>query len=149
MAVKVKALMNLLSLQQMPRRLYGAACTHVFGDAMCGYDRFAGKNALGTSTGNGHTTVTAAAGTIQGLIACTAAVPTVYSEGTITGATGATAGYSRTIANLGNGSQIGLLKAFLRTIPIRDTLTLLPGSDPTTGTCHPAFHDRRALRRVR
>ncbi len=140
-AVKVKSLMNLLSLQQMPRRLYGAACTHVFGDAMCGYDRFAGKNALGTSTGNGHTTVTAAAGTIQGLIACTAAVPTVYSEGTITGATGANAGYSRTIANLGNGSQIGLFKAFLFTIAIGDTFTLLPGCDHTTGTCNATFQN--------
>ena len=52
-AVKVKSLMNLLALQQMPRRLYGATCTHVFSDAMCGYDRAAGKNALGTSTGFG------------------------------------------------------------------------------------------------
>jgi hypothetical protein len=42
-AIKVKSLMNLLAIQQMPRRLYGAACTHIFGDAMCGYDRVAGK----------------------------------------------------------------------------------------------------------
>ena len=31
--IRVKSLMNLLAIQQMPRRLYGAACTHVFGDA--------------------------------------------------------------------------------------------------------------------
>src|SRR6266849_2560828 len=80
--------MNHLSLQQMPRRLYGAACTHIFGDAMCGYDRVAGKNALGTPTGNGQATITTAAGTTQGLITCTATVPTLYNEGTITGATG-------------------------------------------------------------
>src|SRR5712691_8275030 len=103
-AVKVKSLMNLLSLQQMPRRLYSAACTHIFDDAMCGYDRVAGKNALGTSTGNGQATVTAATGTSQGLITCTATVPTIYNEGTITGLSGANTGYSRTIANLGNGS---------------------------------------------
>ena len=37
--IKVKSLMNLLAQQQMPRRLYQAACTHVFGDAMCGFGR--------------------------------------------------------------------------------------------------------------
>ena len=37
--VKVKSLLNLLAQQQMPRRLYQAACTHVFGDAMCGFSR--------------------------------------------------------------------------------------------------------------
>src|SRR6266568_7042643 len=103
-AVKVKSLMNLLALQQMPRRLYGAACTHVFGDAMCGYDRAAGKNAL-------------------------------------TGATGANTGYSRSIANLGNGSQIGLFKAFLFTIAIGDTFTLLPGCDHSTGTCNATYQN--------
>jgi hypothetical protein len=34
--VRVKSLMNLLALQQMPRRLYQASCGHVFGDTMCG-----------------------------------------------------------------------------------------------------------------
>ncbi len=140
-AVKVKSLMNLLAIQQMPRRLYGAACTHVFGDAMCGYDRVAGKNALGTSTGNGQATITAAAGTTQGLVSCTATVPTTYSEGTITGASGANAGYSRSIANLGNGSQIALFKAFLFTVAIGDTFTLLPGCDHTTATCNTRFQN--------
>src|SRR5438270_386947 len=37
--LKVKSLMNLLAIQQMPRRLYQAACSHAFGDAMCGFDR--------------------------------------------------------------------------------------------------------------
>src|SRR5579872_280183 len=37
--IKVKSLMNLLAVQQMPRRLYQASCTHAFGDAMCGFDR--------------------------------------------------------------------------------------------------------------
>src|SRR6266705_585472 len=73
-AVKVKSLMNLLSLQQIPRRLYSAACTHIFGDAMCGYDRVAGKNALGTSTGNGVATIVAASGTTQALINADGAV---------------------------------------------------------------------------
>ena len=60
---------------------------------------------------------------------------------TITGLTGANTGYSRTIANLGNGSQIGLFKAFLFTIAIGDTFTLLPGCDHTTGTCSASFQN--------
>ena len=125
----------------MPRRLYGAACGHSFGDAMCGYDRVAGKNALGTSTGNGQATITAAAGTTQSLITGMATVPTIYNEGTVTGATGANAGYSRTIANLGNGAQVGLFKAFLFPIAVGDTFTLLPGCDHTTATCSAKFQN--------
>ncbi len=140
-ALKVKSLMNLLALQQMPRRLSGASCTHVFGDAMCGYDRVAGKNALGTSTGNGAGTITAAAGTTQGLINCTGAVASIYNQGTITGATGANTGYSRTIANFGNGAQIGLFKSFLFAIAIGDTFTVLPGCDHTVATCNGPFNN--------
>src|SRR5437764_7313273 len=86
--MKVKSLMNLLAIQQMPRRLYQAACTHVFGDAMCGYDRLAGTAADGTSGGPAQITVTATT-TDQGLITGAAAVPTEYIEGTVTGASGA------------------------------------------------------------
>ena len=42
-AIRVKSLMNLLAVQQMPRRLYQASCNHVFGDTMCGYDRVLGR----------------------------------------------------------------------------------------------------------
>ena len=40
-------------------RLYQASCGHVFGDAMCGYDRTAGKNAVGAATGIGAVTIVA------------------------------------------------------------------------------------------
>jgi uncharacterized phage protein (TIGR02218 family) len=140
-AIKVKSLMNLLAIQQMPRRLYQASCGHVFGDQMCGYDRAAGRNALGVATGIGAATVTAAAGTTQGLIDCTASVPASYNEGTVTGATGANAGYRRTIANLGSGAQIGLFKPFLYPIAPGDTFTLLPGCDHTTATCSATFQN--------
>jgi len=139
--LNVKSLMNLLAIQQMPRRLYGASCTHVFGDAMCGYDRVAGKNAVGASTGNGAATVTAAAGTTQGLITCTGAVASIYNQGTVTGTTGANTGYSRTIANLGTGSQIGLFKAFLYQIAIGDTFTVQPGCDHTVAACNGSFNN--------
>jgi uncharacterized phage protein (TIGR02218 family) len=139
--IKVKSLMNLLAIQQMPRRLYQASCGHVFGDAMCGYDRVAGKNAAGVATGNGAGTVTAASGTNQGLINAGAAVAAVFAQGTIIGATGANTGYSRTIANLGNGSQIGLFKPFLFPIAVGDTFTVLPGCDHTTNACQNLFNN--------
>ncbi len=140
-SIKVKSLMNLLAVQQMPRRLYQASCSHVFGDAMCGYDRVNGRNAAGLATGNGQMPVTAAAGTTQAVIECGAAVPAHYNEGTITGTTGANAGYSRTIANLGSGSQIGLLKPFLYPIAVGDGFTLLPGCDHTAATCTGIFQN--------
>jgi hypothetical protein len=137
--MKVKSLMNLLAIQQMPRRLYQASCGHVFGDAMCGYDRAAGKNAAGVATGNGAATITAANGTTQALISAGGAVASVYNQGTITGATGANAGYRRTIANLGDGTQIRLFKPFLFPIAIGDTFTVLPGCDHTTSACQNLF----------
>jgi hypothetical protein len=143
--MKVKSLMNLLSVQQMPRRLFAAACSHVFGDPMCGYNRVTGTAADGTTGGPGQITVTAAAGTTQGLINVTAPMPVseaspdgptqTYVEGTITGATGANAGISRTIANYGNGSQVGLFKAFLYPINTGDTFTCLPGCNHSSFAC--------------
>jgi uncharacterized phage protein (TIGR02218 family) len=133
--------MNLLAIQQMPRRLYQASCGHVFGDAMCGYDRVAGRNAAGAATGNGAATITAVSGTTQGLINNTGAVAAVFNQGTIIGATGANAGYGRTIANLGNGSQIGLFQPFLFPIAIGDTFTVLPGCDHTANACQSLFNN--------
>jgi hypothetical protein len=142
-SMKVKSLMNLLAIQQMPRRLYGAACTHVFGDPMCGYNRVAGQNALGASTGLGQITVSAAAGSNQAEIISATALNSAYTEGTITGATGANAGYSRAIANAGllTVYYIGLFKAFLFPVTVGDTFTLLPGCDHTTGTCNGTFNN--------
>jgi len=141
-AIKVKSLMNLLAVQQMPRRLYGAACTHVFGDAMCGYDRINGKNALGTATGVGSVTITAASGSTQSEIHASfiPTPPSPYIQGTITGLTGANSGLSRTISDHLSG-VVYFKKAFLFTVAIGDTFTLLPGCDHTTGTCNASYQN--------
>ena len=139
-SIKVKSLMNLLALQQMPRRLYGAGCTHIFGDAMCGYDRVNGLNALGQSTGVGQQTVVTTTGTNQSTIVCTTAIGSAYLQGTITGASGANTGYSRTIGNVA-GSTIYLFKPFLFPITIGDTFNILPGCDHTTQTCDGVFNN--------
>jgi uncharacterized phage protein (TIGR02218 family) len=136
--MKVKSLMNLLAIQQMPRRLYGAACTHIFGDAMCGYDRVNGLNALGGATGYGAVTITAGAGSTQSQISDTGFVPTPpsqYIQGTITGLAGANAGLSRTISDHESG-VVYFKKAFLYSVTLGDTFTLLPGCDHTTATCN-------------
>ena len=139
--LKVKSLMNLLAMQQMPRRLYSASCSHIFGDAMCGYNRTAGTNALGASTGVGQLTVTAAAGTTQALLVYSGSpIGAAYTQGTVIGATGANAGYTRLIAG-NSGSHIGVLKAFLYPIAIGDTFTVLPGCDHTTSTCNGTFNN--------
>lgn len=132
-SMKVKSLMNLLAIQQMPRRLYQASCSHVFGDTMCGYNRVTGVAADGTTGGPAQVNVTAASGSTPGLINATGAVPN-YIDGTITCVSGANAGASRTIANNGSGSQVGMFRPFLSAITAGDTFTLLPGCDHSTGS---------------
>jgi uncharacterized phage protein (TIGR02218 family) len=126
---KVKSLMNLLAVQQMPRRLYQAACTHVFGDAMCAFDR-----------ASLATTQSALAGSTQAQIA-TSLTPnpaTLYDQGTIIGVTGANAGLTRTITQV-SGGTVSLLKAWLYPVAVGDTFRLLPGCDHTVATCQNTF----------
>lgn len=141
-AIKVKSLMNLLALQQMPRRLYGASCSHVFGDAMCGYDRTNGKNALGAATGIGAVTIAALPGSTQARIATsfTPSPATAYDQGTITAASGANNGASRTIVRL-SGGNISLLQPFLSAVSTGDQFRLLPGCDHTVATCNATFNN--------
>lgn len=128
-AIKVKSLMNLLAVQQMPRRLYQAACTHVFGDAMCTFDR-----------GTFASTQAALAGSTQAQIvtSLTPSPATLYNQGTIVGVAGLNAGQMRTIVQL-SGGVVSLLKAWLYPVTVGDTFKLLPGCDHTTATCRNAF----------
>jgi uncharacterized phage protein (TIGR02218 family) len=135
-AIRVKSLINLLAVQQMPRRLYQASCNHVFGNAMCGYDRVRGKSSAGALTGIGAITVAALAGSTQAQIATSFAPSpaTAYDEGTITALSGANSGAMRTIAAL-TGGVVRLLKPWLSLVSVGDTFQLLPGCDHTTQTC--------------
>ncbi|MGC2411751.1 MAG: DUF2163 domain-containing protein [Stellaceae bacterium] len=139
--MKVKSLMNLLAVQQMPRRLYCAGCTHIFGDAMCGFNRVTGTNALGAPTGFGQGSFTAQAGSTQSLINTGIAVHPDYVEGTITCSTGANAGFTRTISTNGSGSQIGVVRPFLFPVATGDGFTILVGCDHTTTRCNNDFNN--------
>jgi hypothetical protein len=135
--VKVKALVNRLSIRQWPRRIYTGPCNHVFGGAMCGYDRVAGANALGASTGWGAVTITAASGTTQSEIHASytpGLSPSPYIQGTIVGLTGANAGYSRTISDHTAG-VVTVRQEFLFPISVGDTFRILPGCPHTSNYC--------------
>jgi hypothetical protein len=129
--MKVKSLLNLLAQQQMPRRLYQAACTHVFGDAMCTFNRAS----LAAD-------VTAGAGSNQAVIvtALSPSPATLYDQGTIIATSGANAGQKRTIARLSGGSAY-LLKAWLEPVAAGDSFQLLPGCDHTLTTCQNTFNN--------
>lgn len=128
---KAKSLLNLLAIQQVPRRLYGASCGLIFGGTDCGYDRVNGIAADGTPGGPAQVTITAASGSTSGLINAGTSVPD-YTDGTLISVTGANAGASRTMSNNGNGSQVGMIRPFLDTVAIGDTFHLLPGCNHST-----------------
>jgi uncharacterized phage protein (TIGR02218 family) len=129
--IKVRSLLDLLS-QQMPRRLFQAACTHIFGDAMCLFDR--------TTMAQD---ITATGGTLQSQINFSGFAPspsTLYDQGTITGKTGANTGYKRTITHLKSGI-VYILDPWVFTVNIGDEFTLLPGCDHTLETCTNTFNN--------
>ena len=127
--IKVKSLMSLLAIQQMPRRLYQAACSHVFGDPMCSFNR-----------SSMAATIAALSGSTQAAIVTSLAPSptTLYDQGTIVGLTGANAGQTRTIVTLAGGT-IALLKPFLFPVAVGHTFQLLPGCDHTVATCNGVF----------
>jgi uncharacterized phage protein (TIGR02218 family) len=129
--MKVKSLLNLLAQQQMPRRLYQAACTHVFGDAMCSFNR-----------ASLAATITAQTGSSQAAIVTTLSPSpsTLYDQGTIIATSGANIGQSRTITQL-SGGTISLLKAWLEPVAVGDGFQLLPGCDHTLATCQNSFNN--------
>ena len=127
--MKVKSLMNLLAIQQMPRRLYQAACTHVFGDAMCGFDRASLAQ-----------TAAAVSGSTQSEIhtSLSPSPSTLFDQGTMLGLTGQNAGLTRTIRQMIGGAAYQH-RAWLYPVAIGDTFRFLPCCDHTTATCQTTF----------
>jgi uncharacterized phage protein (TIGR02218 family) len=123
--------MTALLRNQMPRRLWQPSCTHVFGDAMCQFDR--------TSL---NSTLQCIAGSSQGEIV-TAISPNpsnLYDGGTITNIYGANAGYTRGISQV-QGSIVFLTVPFIYPVNTGDTFELLPGCDHQVTTCQNTFNN--------
>ena len=140
--MKVKSLLDLLT-NPMPRRLYQSACTWLFGKPGCDYDRVAGKNALGVSTGYGQVTITCQAGSNQNYLNTTF-VPGIvgsYDQGTMIGLAGANAGLTRTIGTIAGGQIQYLIPWIYPVVPGVDTFNLLPGCDHTEATCLGTFNN--------
>ena len=127
--MKCRSHLELLNIQ-MPRRLWQSSCTHVFGDAMCLFNR--SSLAATFSAANGSTTTV-----IQGAPTTT----TPYAQGTIIAVTGGNAGYSRTISNFVSGAAVTVKLAFLSPVAVGDQFQLLPGCDRTLATCTNVFNN--------
>jgi len=127
--IRCRSHLELLNIQ-MPRRLWQASCTHIFGGPMCQFDRAS----LGL-------TFSAATGATQTVITNAPSSATPFALGTITGVTGANTGYSRTIAAFASGATVTVKLAFLFPVAPGDQFELLPGCDRTTATCANIFNN--------
>jgi uncharacterized phage protein (TIGR02218 family) len=128
--MKCRSHLELLNIQ-MPRRLWQPSCTHVFGDAMCQFDRASLAVSFACLAGSVETQILSNVNpTPAGL----------YVQGTIIGLTGANAGFSRTIAQMSNGA-VTVKLAFLSPPAAGDQFQLLPGCDRTLPTCTNVFNN--------
>ena len=128
--IKCRSHLELLNIQ-VPRRLWQAACTHTFGDAMCLFDRSAMQATFLAQTGSTTSQI------------ATPINPTpanLYTQGTIIGVTGTNAGSSRTVADV-SGGWVYVKLAFLSPVVAGDQFQLLPGCDRTLATCQNVFNN--------
>lgn len=133
--MKIKSYINLLQQQQMPRRLFQSGCTHIFGDAMCKFDRVTGNNGNGTPTGVGAFNIEAVAGSSQTDIINAIGVPSYMALGTCTGLSGQNTGISRGIQSVGIPTIVGLLRGFPYPVMVGDLFQLLPGCTHQASFC--------------
>jgi uncharacterized phage protein (TIGR02218 family) len=124
--MKCRSHLELLNIQ-MPRRLWQPSCTHVFGDAMCLFDRAS----LAVN-------FACAAGSTQTIILGPPTV-TPYLQGSIVGVSGSNAGQTRTITGFVPGQSVTVKLAFFTAPAAGDEFQLLPGCDHSLATCTNTF----------
>jgi uncharacterized phage protein (TIGR02218 family) len=128
--MKCRSHLELLNIQ-MPRRLWQPSCNHVFGDAMCQFDRASLQASFACLAGSSETQILSTVNpTPAGL----------YVQGTIIGLSGANAGDSRTITQMSNGA-VSVKLAFLSPPASGDQFQLLPGCDRSLATCTSVFNN--------
>jgi uncharacterized phage protein (TIGR02218 family) len=131
--LKIQSPLGLMNHQQMPRRIYSSSCTHVFGDAMCQFDRSSMAAAVAALSGSGQTVIH------TGL---SPSPSTLYDQGTISATSGANGGSLRTIDSLdSSGTAFVRGLGFLHPVAAGDTFTLLPGCDHSIPTCNGTFNN--------
>src|SRR5271156_3382169 len=128
--MKCRSHLELLNIQ-MPRRLWQPSCTHVFGDAMCQFNRATLQASFACLSGSTETQILSTINpTPAGL----------YVQGTIFGLTGANAGDSRTVTGMSSGN-VSVKLAFLSPPMVGDQFQLLPGCDRSVATCTNVFNN--------
>jgi uncharacterized phage protein (TIGR02218 family) len=128
--IKSRSHLELLNIQ-MPRRLWQSSCTHLFGDAMCQFDRSSMQATFSAGPGSSQ---------VQIASALSPTPSNLYVQGTLTGITGANAGSSRTVAEMGGG-WVHVKLAFASPVLAGDQFQLLPGCDRTFATCTNLFNN--------
>jgi len=127
--MKCRSHLELLNIP-MPRRLYQAACNHVFGDAMCQFSRPNLALTFGAGAGSSQTSINGAPVTT-----------TPFAQGSISGKSGANSGQTRTIFGFQSGGSISVKLAFLSPVGTGDQFEILPGCDHMLATCTNTFNN--------
>jgi uncharacterized phage protein (TIGR02218 family) len=124
--ITANSMLGLLNVQY-PRRLWQHTCSHVFGDAMCQFDRTTYAVA-----------VIAQGGTTQSAIV-TGFNPSpvnLYTNGTIIGQSGQNNGYKRTVADAERGDGTAYLSTpFIYPVAVGDAFEMLPGCGHNLSDC--------------
>jgi uncharacterized phage protein (TIGR02218 family) len=128
--IRCRSHLELLNIQ-MPRRLWQSSCTHLFGDAMCQFDRTSRQTIFSAGPGSTPSQIAASV---------TPNPANLYLQGTIVAISGANTGASRTIANM-DGGRVYVKLAFLSPVEVGDQFQLLPGCDRTLATCTNVFNN--------
>jgi len=127
--LKCRSHLELLNIQ-IPRRLWQASCTHVFGGPMCHFNRESLSITFAAGTASTQTVITNAPTSV-----------TPFVLGTIKGISGSNAGLSRTVAAFVSGGTVTVKLAFLLPVAAGDHFQLLPGCDRTMATCRNVFNN--------
>ena len=127
--MKCRSHLELLNIQ-IPRRLWQASCTHVFGGPMCQFDRESLSITFSAGAGSTQTVITNAPSSVR-----------PFALGTITGVTGLNGGLSRTVVAFASGATVTVKLAFLFPVAAGDQFHLLPGCDRTLATCTNVFNN--------
>jgi uncharacterized phage protein (TIGR02218 family) len=127
--LKCRSHLELLNIQ-IPRRLWQASCTHIFGGPMCHFNRESLSITFAAGAASTQTVITDAPSSV-----------TPFVLGTIKGVTGSNAGLSRTVAAFVSGGTVTVKLAFLFPVAAGDQFQLLPGCDRTMATCRNVFNN--------
>ena len=129
-SVKINSTLTLLSTQY-PRRLWQATCSHMFGDAMCQFDRQSMAVTVTGQSGSGQTAI---------VTGYSPNPSNLYNDGSIIGLSGANTGLKRTVSALVDGIAY-LTAPYVYPVQVGDYFSMLPGCDRSLNMCQNVFNN--------